>query len=288
LSITARNWKSVTALAGFVHGFSVHSKLYPVIYTLGYMCYFGRAHSKNNNGGLIRKTIQNVLTPPSILFAITTTIGFVLPTYLSWVMYPSSLHNSLIYHFTRVDHRHNYSMFWYGIYLSGGDSSGSELATVFTALCRVLFIPQVVLLAILSVTICPVDLTFGMFLQTFVFVAFNKVITGQYFTWYLCLLPLCGERVGWRGGRMRRGIGVLGGGFGLWLLGAYLLEMRGWEVYRGVFAGSVVFFASNIYFIVGVLKSYTGVEVGVGVENGGFRKERGGTNRGINKGKKRA
>ena len=87
---------------------------------------------------------------------------------------------------------------------------------------------------------------------------------------------------------MRRGIGVLGGGFGLWLLGAYLLEMRGWEVYRGVFAGSVVFFASNIYFIVGVLKSYTGVEVGVGVENGGFRKERGGTNRGINKGKKRA
>ena len=39
-----------------------------------------------------------------------------------------------------------------------------------------------------------------------------------------------------------------------------------------MFAGSVLLFASNIYFIVGVLKSYTGV--GVVVENGD---KRGGT-----------
>ena len=49
-----------------------------------------------------------------------------------------------------------------------------------------------------------------------------------------------------------------------------------------MFAGSVLLFASNIYFIVGVLKSYTGV--GVVVENGD---KRGGTLiRGIKRAKK--
>jgi phosphatidylinositol glycan class M len=51
------------------------------------------------------------------------------------------------------------------------------------------FLPQWGLVLIAGVTLY-FDLFLVMFIQTTVFVMFNKVITAQYFLWYITLLPM--------------------------------------------------------------------------------------------------
>ena len=112
-----------------------------------------------------------------------------------------ALDEGLLYHFGRLDHRHNYSMYWYWIYLArgreaaGGCAAAAAAAAAFGSSSRHLglvpLVPQALILGFSSLGIAPRDLTLALFVQTFAFVAFNKVVTAQYFTWYLCLLPLC-------------------------------------------------------------------------------------------------
>ena len=98
------------------------------------------------------------------------------------------LHESYLYHATRTDHRHNFSVYFYQLYLAGSRATGGEHNTlsagkdvVFGLLA---FLPQMLLLVAFAFKYCwhnpkPSGLTFCMFLQTLTFVAFNKVCTSQ-------------------------------------------------------------------------------------------------------------
>jgi phosphatidylinositol glycan class M len=110
---------------------------------------------------------------------------------------------------------------------------------------RILLVPQLVLLVYSSFALAPLDLTLALFVQTFSFVALNKVVTAQYFTWYLCLLPLCSHRLAWTRGVIRAVAGLLGSVV-FWLGSAYLLEMQGQAVNRLVWFASVVFFVAEV------------------------------------------
>ena len=87
-----------------------------------------------------------------------------------------------MYHLTRRDHRHNFSPYFYLMYLV---SDGPTPAAV----SLLAFLPQLVLLVVLSAKFYR-DLPFCLFVQTIAFVAFNKVITSQYFIWYITFLPV--------------------------------------------------------------------------------------------------
>jgi len=193
---------------------------------------------------------RQLLRPEPMIFAVSFLISFDLLTYLSFVLYgPVALEEGLLYHFSRVDHRHNYSMHWYWIYLARARDN-VNMALVG----RFLLLPQLVLLVVCSLGIAPHNLSLALFVQTFLFVAHNKVITAQYFSWYLCLLPLCSESLALTR-RVVIGLALLLASVALWLGSAYCLEMQGMSVHRVVWIASIIFFGANVNLLGALLDS---------------------------------
>ncbi|EPT26226.1 mannosyltransferase (pig-m) protein [Toxoplasma gondii ME49] len=87
-----------------------------------------------------------------------------------------------LYHFSRVDIRHNFSLFFYLLYLSAQIPS--------KALGIITFVPQMATCLLVGCYYAQKGkLELALFLQTLIFVALNKVCTAQYFLWWLALLP---------------------------------------------------------------------------------------------------
>ena len=289
---TMRNIIGRVIAAGIMHGIAIHSKLYPVIYTVSFMAYIsyqehgcawksalqplpsGEMPFPWTNPGrlfnLIGLWIQRLLlTPSSVLFLVISLSTFGGLTYLAVLGYgDKALEEGFLYHFSRVDHRHNYSMHWYWIYLArgriaqslsasaAGSSSASSSFAAMAWIGRVLLLPQAVLLLYVSLGVAPYDLSLALFVQTFLFVAHNKVITAQYFTWYLCLLPLCSGRIQWNSRRMKVSLAYLGASVVTWLGSAFCLEMQGMPVHLLVWLASVNFFAANVNLLGAILNGY--------------------------------
>jgi phosphatidylinositol glycan class M len=94
------------------------------------------------------------------------------------------LYEAYLYHFVRKDHRHNNSVYFYLIYQLF-DAENSTFIAILT------FLPQW-LMVIASGMMLYYDLWLCMLVQTWCFVAFNKVMTAQYYLWYLLLMPITG------------------------------------------------------------------------------------------------
>jgi len=197
------------------------------------------------------------LTPSSILFLLSSIVTMASTTYAAIHYYGhEALAEGLLYHFGRIDHRHNYSMYWYWIYLLRGRVASAEVVAPSTWVGNVPLIPQILILGFSSLGIAPYDLSFALFCQTFCFVAFNKVMTAQYFTWYLCLLPLCSDRIQWSSRRMLLSLGLLLVSILTWLGSAFTLEMLGWRSHRQLWMASVLFFVANVNLLVAILNGY--------------------------------
>jgi phosphatidylinositol glycan class M len=92
------------------------------------------------------------------------------------------LYEYLIYHVVRKDHRHNYSLFSYLMYIV----YTSKFGKIFSLLA---FLPQAIMVLFCSIFLFN-DLNLCLMIVTWIFVTFNKVVTAQYFLWYISILPL--------------------------------------------------------------------------------------------------
>lgn len=174
-----------------------------------------------------------------IIFGLISGSIFIFCTALFYYLYGREfLHEALLYHLTRTDPRHNFSIYFYHIYLH----HEHEFSVVEKLIS---FLPQLVVQLVLILSFAQ-DLPFCWFAQTVAFVAFNKVITAQYFVWFFCLLPLIlpwsKMKLKWKGVLL---VSMWTGAQVHWLMWGYLLEFKGKNVLIQLWMASILFLAAN-------------------------------------------
>jgi GPI mannosyltransferase 1 subunit M len=233
------------ALAGVILGFAVHFKIYPFIYATSLIWWLESGTSKSIMGFFNRDRITLSIS------ALSTSMFF---NVLSYAIYgPEYIRHSWLYHVTRLDHRHNFSVYNTLLHLHSSPSYSSASSTSFE---RLAFLPQILLSAVfIPLSLAKKDLAGAMLAQTFAFVAFNKVCTSQYFLWYLIFLPLYLPSSNLLKDPVL-GLTALGAwvaGQAYWLWEGYRLEFLGEQRFvPGLFRAGIVFFAANCW-ILGVM-----------------------------------
>lgn len=232
-------------MAGLWMGIAAHLKLYPVIYVPTVMLYL---RGPQWFDVLNKRTTQYAVGFCALLVATTLSMYYIYGEEF-WAQ-------SLWYHVIRVDHRHNFSVYNLALYYkSAFENQSGPLLLVAT----LAFIPQLSILAILlPLLFSRTNLIATLFLQTFAFVTFNKVITSQYFIWFLIFLPGFLARLQLAGSAWRKGLAVISvwvSTQGLWLYFAYQLEFLGKSTFdTGLLYSSCLFYLGNCYALAQLIK----------------------------------
>lgn len=225
-------------LAGLLHGISVHFRLYPLMFSLPMflsLCKGNRFLPNRDQWRLVLGCAFSIVT--------LTATGYRLYGF-------KFLYESLIYHLVRKDTRHNFSAYFYMLYLSANQPQ-SLIQKVLT------FLPQLLLLLMSSYYYSEkTNLPFAMFVQAIIAVMYNPVITSQYFFWFLSLLPLCLPNIEMS---LRRSVWLVCSWLlsqAIWLLTAYTLEFQSFNSFVFIWISGLLFFAVNVKVLVDIIYHY--------------------------------
>ncbi|KAI4158708.1 MAG: hypothetical protein LQ342_007174 [Letrouitia transgressa] len=277
------------AFSGFLLGLAVHFKIYPFIYGVSILWYLATPPSfpssaREQNAITIPATATEIFTLLTSflnrsrrLFLLTSLCTFTALNTLMYTIYSLPfLQHTYLYHLQRTDHRHNFSP--YNTLLHLASARPDLLTPTFTfslSLSRLAFVPQLLLSALLlPLALAKKDLPATMLAQTFAFVTFNKVVTSQYFLWYLCLLPLHLPRSSllrkpWKG---MLAAALWTAAQAAWLWEAYRLEYWGISTFvPGLFASALGFFGVNCWILGGMVED---IGLGLGKEGEGAESKR--------------
>ncbi|XP_074102735.1 GPI mannosyltransferase 1-like [Cotesia typhae] len=225
-------------VSGLIHGLSVHFRLYPIVFSL--TMYLSLTDKYN-------------ILPNKKQFKFITgfTLSLSMLTLISYYFYGYKfIYESMIYHLIRKDARHNFSLYFYMLYLSIGQTT-----EIIEKIVRVL--PPILLIIGLSFRYSNKNkLAFGMMTQAMVMVTYNSVVTSQYFFWYLSLLPICVPYINISLIRYAMLVGIWLIAQALWLNDAYCLEFLGLNKFHSIWVDSILFFFVNIKVLYDFIVNY--------------------------------
>ncbi|QBM90186.1 phosphatidylinositol glycan, class M [Metschnikowia aff. pulcherrima] len=249
--------------AAFWLGLSIHFKIYPIIYLPAFMYHMtagGRSFA-----GLRNFPILNWLNKSNVKFLMMTVMSLMAWNVIMYSIYGYEfLYHSYIYHLLRLDHRHNFSIYNISMYYKSASAdavleTGSVVWNYIGQLAanteKIAFVPQLVLSAVIvPLLLAQNDLSTCLFVQTFAFVTFNKVMTSQYFIWFLIFLPhfAASTRMSLKNNTIRVLVIVALWivSQACWLINAYRLEFLGESTFdKGLLYSSVFFFLTNCWML---------------------------------------
>ncbi|GAA5937727.1 glycosylphosphatidylinositol-alpha 1,4 mannosyltransferase I [Sporobolomyces koalae] len=234
--------------AAVLYGLAVHFKIFPVIYGSSLL-----------GVTLSRPTFSWTRPIRFALVSLTSFMSLNLVMYLLWGK--PFIDETYLYHLSRLDHRHNFSPYFYPYYLASAAPSNSvqissSILHRFAAHPLAAFLPQMVLSIGLGFVFGTRDLAYAWFVQTFAFITFNKVCTSQYFLWYLWLLPPALSRLHFSPTRAITTISIWILSQAVWLSQAYNLEIVGTGGYLPVWFAGLWFFVSQIWVLREILVAF--------------------------------
>lgn len=238
-------------LVGFFHALSIHIRIYPIIFSLAMYLSISdyRSVSKHNN-------IYKLLKPnwKQLRLASSCLVTLILIYTLFFYFYGTKfLDESLLYHLKRTDIRHNFSLYFYLQYLSCTFNSVPLWQTL------IINLPKIVLLIVFSFRYgARKHLEFCLLCLSMIFVAYNSVLTTQYFIWILSLLTLCLPQLQFTNQQLVTVVSIWVSSLSSWLLPAYLLEFKGKNTFIYIWIQGIAFFCANMALLARAVRSYKG------------------------------
>jgi len=161
------------------------------------------------------------------------------------------LDESYLYHVRRLDVRHNFSVYFYFNYLLSSFDETLMLYNIITKL------PQLIILVSMSFKFSQTEeLPFCLFCLTYILVAFNTVITSQYFVWIMSLLPICYPFISITFIEIINVILIWTVPQIMWLWFAYGLEFVGINTFQLIWVESLLFFIANVTVLSVIIDYY--------------------------------
>eukprot|EP00727_Mastigamoeba_balamuthi_P009163 m51a1_g487 hypothetical protein (421) ;mRNA; f:227686-228948 len=234
--------------AGLLLGAAAHVKIFPAAFGLPVLLHFvfGPAQRGARRGTARERCADGAR------FVAGCAAAFVGLGALFYALYGQRfLWEAYLYHATRVDHRHNMSPHFYSSYLALSSSAAQPAGPGLLARAAG-FAPMAVAMLSLALAFGARDVDFAVFAMAASFVALNKVMTAQYFCWFMALAPrgLARVRLGWG---WLPAAGAWAAAQAWWLSQAYALEFgpaTGSDMFIGVWAASIGFLVVNTAIIV--------------------------------------